>query len=67
MKPITHLSPGEQKHFILCDCGNYIDMRNLAEVFEHIHANLPEPSWTHCIKKDEPAAYLKSGPKIDLN
>lgn len=67
MKSIQHLSSEEQKHFILCDCGAYVDMRNLSEVFTHLHANLPEPEWKYSIRKDEPVAYLKSGNKIDLN
>jgi hypothetical protein len=67
MKSIRHLSKEEQKHFIQCDCGAYIDMRNLSEVFKHLHANLPEPEWNHSVRKDEPVAYLKSGKKIDLN
>jgi hypothetical protein len=67
MKSIHHLSLEEQKHFILCDCGLFVDMRNLGEVFAHQHANLPEPEWSHSIKKDEPVAYLKSNKKIDLN
>jgi hypothetical protein len=67
MKSIQHLSQEEQKHFILCDCGEYIDMRNLSEIFDHFHANLPEPEWSHSIKQNEPVAYLKSGEKIDLN
>jgi len=67
MTSIQHLSPQDQEHFILCDCGNYVDMRNLTEVFQHLHTDLPEPEWSHSIKKDEPAAYLKTGKKIDLN
>jgi len=67
MKSIQHLSPCEQKHFILCDCGVYIDMRNLCEVFEHMHSNLPEPEWSHSIKKGEPFIHLKSGSEINLN
>jgi hypothetical protein len=67
MNSIQHLSPEEQQHFILCDCGEYIDMRNLNEVFTHLHAVLPEPQWSYSIKKDEPVAYLKSGKKVDLN
>ena len=67
MKSIQHLSPEEQQHFILCSCGTYFDMRNLSEVFKHLHANIPEPEWSHSIKKDEPVAFLKSGEKIDLN
>lgn len=67
MISIQHLSTWEQKHFILCDCGHYIDMRNLTEVFKHLHLNLPEPEWSHSIKKDEPVVHLKSGNEIDLN
>ena len=67
MTSIQHLSPQDQVHFILCDCGHYIDMRNLSQIFEHMHAALPKPEWAYSIKKDEPAAYFKSGEKIGLN
>jgi hypothetical protein len=67
MKTIEHLPEAEQQHYILCDCGEYMDMRNLSEVFSHQHANLPEPEWSHSIKKNEPFAYSKSGERIDLN
>lgn len=62
-----HLPKSEQEHFILCDCGEYIDMRNLAEVFKHFHSDLPEPEWSHSIKKGESVATTKTGKKIDLN
>jgi hypothetical protein len=67
MKTISHLSKEEQQHFILCHCGDYVDMRNLFEVFSHQHANLPEPEWSHSIKKNEPVSNSKSGKRIDLN
>jgi hypothetical protein len=67
MKSIEHLPRGEQEHFIQCDCGEYVDMRNLAEVFHHLHVGLPEPEWTHAIKKGQPVAHLKSGERLDLN
>jgi hypothetical protein len=67
MKSIEHLSFEERQHFILCDCGVYFDMRNLSEVFKHLHSNLPEPEWSFSEKKDEPVAHLKSGKKINLN
>jgi hypothetical protein len=68
MKRINQLPEWEQRHYILCDCGEYIDMRNLSEVFKHLHAaRLPEPQWNHSIKKDEAVAYFKSGKKINLN
>jgi hypothetical protein len=68
MKSISMLSAEEQKHFILCDCGEYIDMRDLAEVFLHQHAtNLPAAEWSYSVRKGEPAAYPKKGNRIDLN
>jgi hypothetical protein len=68
MKNINSLSSAEQQHYILCECGEYIDMRDLAEVFRHLHvALLPEPGFTYSIKKGEPAAYSRSGRRIDLN
>ncbi|MBO9682733.1 MAG: hypothetical protein J7502_08730 [Flavisolibacter sp.] len=67
MKTINHLSKEEQLHYILCHCGEYVDMRNLTDVFSHQHTNLPEPEWSYSIKKDQPVAHSKSGKMIDLN
>jgi hypothetical protein len=67
MKTISHLSKEEQQHYILCHCGEYVDMRNLTDVFSHQHVNLPEPQWSYSMKKDEPVAHSKSGKQIDLN
>jgi hypothetical protein len=67
MKSICHLTKEEQEHFILCHCGEYVDMRNLSQVFSHQHTNLPQPQWSYSVKKDEPVANTKSGKRIDLN
>lgn len=67
MKDIGHLPNTEQQHFILCDCGEYVDMRNLTEVFKHLHAGLPEVQWSHSVRKNEAVAYLRSGKRLDLN
>ena len=68
MNRIDHLNREEQQHYILCDCGEYLDMRNLSEVFSHMHnEKIPEPNWSFAIKKGEPVAYLRNGEKIDLN
>jgi hypothetical protein len=67
MKNIKHLPEMEQQHYILCDCGEYVDMRNLSEVFRHLHANLPDPEWSHAVKKGEPTVYSKSGKRLGLN
>jgi len=68
MKRIDHLPADEQKHFILCDCGDYVDMRNLAEVFNHLHmTNIEEPDWTYSVKIGESQAYSKTHHKMNLN
>ncbi|HWJ91764.1 MAG TPA: hypothetical protein VNR87_11670 [Flavisolibacter sp.] len=68
MRKIDHLSQEEQQHYILCDCGSYIDMRNLSEVFEHLHGPaVPEVDWSHSVRKGDPAAWPRSGQRIDLN
>lgn len=68
MSTIDHLSKEEQQHFMLCDCGEYMDMRDLSDVCKHLHEeNIPEPNWSYCVKKGETKAYLRSGEQIDLN
>jgi len=68
MKSIEQLPKDERQHYIQCDCGDYIDMRNLADVFKHLHApTAPEPKWTYSVRVGEPAAYLKTNKRLDLN
>ena len=68
MRSIGHLSKEEQQHYILCDCGEFIDMRNLADVFKHLHIrDIPEPNWTYSVKIGDPAAYTRGGRELDLN
>jgi hypothetical protein len=67
MKSIRHLSKEEQEHYILCDCGEYVDMRNLSEVFRHLHAGLPEPEWSYSRKAGEAKMYTKGKDEVHLN
>ena len=68
MKSISHLGEDEKKHFILCNCGSYYDMRDLDQVFNHFHAVQPvSVEWQYCIRKGEPVCYTKSGKRIGLN
>ena len=68
MKNIDHLTPEEREHYILCACGDFVDMRNLSEVFKHLHGkDIPEPEWSVSVKVGEPAAYTRTRKKIDLN
>jgi hypothetical protein len=67
MQSIAHLSPDEQQHYILCDCGHYIDMRDLSDVFRHLHAPLPGPQWSHSVKVGSPQAYTKGKNTLGLN
>jgi hypothetical protein len=68
MKSIEHLNKEEQVHFIQCDCGEYIDVRSLQEVFDHQHwAITPKITWSYSIKKGEAIAYTKDSGQIKLN
>lgn len=68
MNKIDHLPEEEKQHYILCECGKYIDMRDLSDVFSHLHINnIPAAEWTHSVRKGEPAAYPKKGNRILLN
>jgi len=68
MRTIDHLPSEEQQHYIQCDCGEYIDMRNLSEVFEHLHAEKNiKPEWSYAVKVGEPKAYSKFQINMDLN
>ncbi len=68
MQNIDHLSPDEKEHYIRCECGSYVDMRNLSDVFRHLHtAAVPEPQWSHSIKKGDVIAYTRKGEGIGLN
>jgi hypothetical protein len=68
MKSIQHLRQDEQKHFIKCDCGDYIDMRALDEVLKHQHwINTPDSEWKFSVRIGKPLAHAKDGSKIKLN
>lgn len=71
MTSISHLPPSEQEHYIKCPlCGDYVDMRNLAEVFEHEHKDLPKPDYSSSRKIGDAEEYInpdKGGGKINLN
>ena len=68
MKSIDHLPEEEQKHFIQCDCGEYVDMRDLSSVFHHLHAaNLPAPEWKYSVRAGEPLAYSRTKKRWGLN
>ena len=68
MKSIQHLNKEERLHFIQCHCGEYLDMRNLQEVFDHQHWQItPKANWDYSIKKGEAVIYTKNGRQIKLN
>ena len=68
MKSIDHLPDSEKKQYVFCGCGEWIDCRNLEEVFAHEHQyDLPKPVYTYSIRLGEPFAYRKNKKRIDLN
>jgi hypothetical protein len=71
MKPegMKYLRPGEKKHYMKCpDCGEYFDMRDLQDVFNHFHKSAAvKAEYTHSIRVGEPVVYTKEKKKLDLN
>jgi len=70
MKDYKSLPPDEQKHFIECSCGQMIDMRDLGEVFEHLHEyNVPtlNTSASYSVRIGEALAYRSDGSSIHLS
>jgi hypothetical protein len=58
----------ERHHYIRCKlCNQYLDCRDLSQVFEHEHENLPEPSFTSSKKTDEPIEYIQGKLQIIQN
>jgi hypothetical protein len=68
MRNIDHLSDEEKEHYILCECGHYIDMRSLSDVFDHLHMNKTvSAQWSHSGRVGEQVIFTKYGKRIDLN
>ena len=57
MKPeiLQYLSLKERRHFMKCpDCGNYFDMRDLEDVFNHFHKSNQVLVYSRSVKVGEP-------------
>jgi len=69
MTTIDHLPQDQRKHFILCACGHYLDMRNLAQVFDHLHDIKPaDTQWSYAVRSGEATAYPRSNDRpVGLN
>jgi hypothetical protein len=71
MKPeiFKYLDLEERRHYMKCpDCGDYFDMRDLQQVFNHFHKSAyVRANYSHSIKVGEPIAYTKNKKKLDLN
>jgi hypothetical protein len=68
MKEINHLNPEEREHYILCDCGKFVDMRDLSDVINHLHLKSEiKADWSYTVKKGAPYAYSKGRKRTNLN
>lgn len=70
MKSIKLFSPEERRHFMKCECGEYFDMRDLADVMKHFHKSAAlekNAEYSHSIKVGEPHIYRKNNKKITIN
>jgi hypothetical protein len=63
------LNTNNQEHFMQCgNCGEMIDLRDLGQVFEHEHNNLPKIDSSKIIsKKVGDNIAWKNGERINLN
>ena len=67
MKTLKDLVEEEKRHYMKCRCGEYFDMRNLEDVFAHLHSgNLPKAEYSYSVKVGEPVAYLTRNRRIIL-
>jgi hypothetical protein len=58
----------ERRHFLKCAiCNEYFDCRNLSQVFDHIHENLPQPQFESSRRKEESNEYLRGNIEIIQN
>lgn len=56
-----------QEHFTKCECGEWIDMRDLGAVIDHEHwmQDKPAVSFSHVKKKGkENEVYIKAGERV---
>lgn len=68
MKNLSTVAEYERHHYIRCElCGEYFDCRDLSQVFEHEHENLPQPTFTSSMKIDEPIEYIQGKLEIVQN
>ena len=70
MNSIAHLPPSEQQHYTLCNlCTQWVDMRNLSSVFEHLHIKAKLPAeWSGSRRKGDSTWYpnrdVRTNPKL---
>lgn len=65
---IANLPEDERQHFHKCKiCGEWLDRRDLAQVFEHEHKGLSHPQFSSSRKVGEPIQYNRDGTKSNLN
>ena len=70
MKSLKYIAVAERHHFMKCKCGEYFDMRDLGDVFKHLHqlqASIPKKTFSQSVKIGEPVAYTHTKSRIDLN
>lgn len=76
MKSIDHLPEEEKQYYIQCEgCGEFVDKRDLGQVFEHWDCGLPKqaakstPTWSKSKKVGDSKEFLNDDTKtkLDLN
>jgi hypothetical protein len=64
MKPeiFKYIPREERRHFMKCpDCGEYFDMRDLQDVFNHFHKSAEvSREYSFCVRVGEPIVYIRN-------
>jgi len=68
MKNLSLIAEHERHYYIRCElCNEYFDCRDLSQVFDHVHKNLPDPVFISSKKVSEPIEYIQGKLQIIQN
>ena len=68
MQNIDHLSREEKQHFVLCACGEWMDLRDQRDVLRHHHMKKnTELELRNVFRKGDPAAFPRLKECMELN
>jgi hypothetical protein len=68
MDNLNQIAKEEQIHYAKCSiCNSYFDCRDLSEVVDHFHDDIPEVKFDSSRRIDEPVEYITSRYRLNQN